>query len=55
MKERQTSCGEEEDWAAYTRPDKSQTHYSEKTDHKARTLGNDKRPNGHRKHFKKEK
>ncbi len=53
MGKEQTPCGEtEKDWSAYTRPDPSQKHYSEKGDHKERTIGNDKRPNGHRKHFR---
>ena len=56
MKERFTPCGEqEEDWSAYIKPDLKDTHYSEKPGHKKRTIANDKRKNGHAKHWKEEK
>ena len=50
MKEKYTPCGEE-DIKEYIKPDN--THYSEKTSHKARTIAHDQRPNGHRSFFRK--
>ena len=45
--------GGESDYSEYTRPDPSDTHYSDKRGHRERSIAHDPRPQGHIKHEKK--
>lgn len=53
-KEKPTPCGEEEDCQRGTYKKRDTVPSCDKGDHKKRSIGNDDRPNGHRKHWKKE-